>query len=83
MKIDGTEVNQYGCPTEAARAYQQMRRECPTAMVQEQPRLPGARPAYAIMGTMQGRVVRLSLDMPYEGTAWINANSQLRSKIGL
>ncbi len=82
MTIDGTEVDAYGHPTEAARAEQQMKRQDPTAMVEEQPRLPGARPAYAIVGTRQEKKVRLSLDMPDEGTAWINANSQLVPKIG-
>lgn len=82
MKIDGTEVDEYGFPAEAARAYEQMKHQYPTATVQERPRLPGAEPAYAIVATRQERVVELSLEVPDEGTAWINANSQLGPKIG-
>jgi hypothetical protein len=77
MKIEGTEVDVYGHPTESARAYVQMHRQDPTARAKKQPNLPGAPPAYAIYGTRRGKAVQLSGDMPDEATAWINANSQL------
>jgi hypothetical protein len=77
MTTDGTEVDPYGRPTEAARAYLQMTRQDPSARVRKQPGLSGSAPTYAIWGTRKGRAFRLSLDMPDEATAWINANSQL------
>jgi hypothetical protein len=80
MEIDGTEVDEYGRATEAARAHEQMRRQYPTAEAKKQPRPPGAAPAYAIFRTKQGKEIRLSLNMPDEATAWINANYQLGPK---
>jgi hypothetical protein len=75
--MDINETDAYGHLTEAARAYWQMMRQDPTAVAKERPRLPGARPTYAIWATKQGKAVRLSLYMPDEATAWINANYQL------
>jgi len=81
MNVDGTEVDAYGYPTEAARAYAQMKRQDPLARVQEQMRLRPSKPLYAIWGNKQGKAIRLSLNMPDEATAWINANYQLTPKI--
>jgi hypothetical protein len=76
MQMNGTEVDAYGRPTEAARAQRRMKRLDPTASVKERLRLSGARPAYAIWGTKRGEAKRLSLYMPDEATAWINADYQ-------
>jgi hypothetical protein len=82
MTIDETEVDEYGYPTEAARAHVQMRRQDRTAHVRRQPGLQGSEPSYAVFGTRHGKTVQLSLEMPNEGTAWINANSQRGHKVG-
>jgi hypothetical protein len=81
MKIEGMK-DEYGYPTEAARAYEQTKRQDSTAQVRECRRLPGSTPVYSIWGTQQGKAVQLSLDMPNEATAWINANCQLLPKVG-
>jgi hypothetical protein len=82
MKVDPIETatDAYGWPTEASRARQELKRQHRTATVREE-RRPGSTPAYAIWEFRRGHAIRLSRDMPDEATAWINANSQLDTRI--